>query len=162
HALFREGAYATLTENDRALGHALAGDWLEARGESDAMMLAEHFERGQLLDRALRYYPRAAQQALEANDLQGALARAEPGIACGAHGADLGELRMFQAEARNWLGDNAEGLALASEAMSLLPQDSAAWHAAAKEGLILANQVGDASRVLDIVAAIARSPTRGA
>ncbi|WP_437986780.1 hypothetical protein [Sorangium sp. So ce117] len=28
HALLREGAYATLTEGDRTLGHKLAGAWL--------------------------------------------------------------------------------------------------------------------------------------
>ncbi|HSK04999.1 MAG TPA: protein kinase, partial [Kofleriaceae bacterium] len=46
HALLREGAYATLTEEDRRLGHHLAGEWLERRGEADPMVLAGHFERG--------------------------------------------------------------------------------------------------------------------
>jgi hypothetical protein len=32
HGLLRDAAYATLTEGDRALGHRLAGDWLEAAG----------------------------------------------------------------------------------------------------------------------------------
>nr|WP_240807977.1 serine/threonine-protein kinase [Polyangium spumosum] len=32
HALLREGAYSMLTEEDRALGHRLAGEWLEKRG----------------------------------------------------------------------------------------------------------------------------------
>src|SRR5262249_45931732 len=46
HSLLREGAYATLTEEDQRLGHRLAGEWLEQRGESDPMVLAGHFERG--------------------------------------------------------------------------------------------------------------------
>ena len=46
HALVREAAYAMLTDEDRALGHRLAGEWLEQKGSSDAMVLAEHFRRG--------------------------------------------------------------------------------------------------------------------
>jgi predicted ATPase len=41
HALLREGAYALLTEEDRVLGHRLAGAWLEAHGEQDALMPTE-------------------------------------------------------------------------------------------------------------------------
>ena len=33
HALVRDAAYAMLTEKDRVLGHRLAAEWLEARGE---------------------------------------------------------------------------------------------------------------------------------
>jgi predicted ATPase len=43
HALLREGAYAMLTSEDRALGHRLAAEWLEQQGEPD--MLA-HARRG--------------------------------------------------------------------------------------------------------------------
>src|SRR6185437_4429196 len=46
HALLRDAAYAALTPEDRILGHRLAGEWLEGRGEADAVVLAEHFERG--------------------------------------------------------------------------------------------------------------------
>src|SRR6185369_9465458 len=46
HALLREGSYAMLTAEDRALGHRLAASFLEQRGEGDPMVLAEHFERG--------------------------------------------------------------------------------------------------------------------
>ena len=80
HALVREAAYAMLTEDDRALGHRLAGGWLEGVGStSDAMALAEHFRRGGEPARAVRWYHRAAEQALEANDLGAAIERAEPG-----------------------------------------------------------------------------------
>jgi hypothetical protein len=125
HALLRDGAYSMLTNDDRTLGHLLAGDWLERMEERDAMVLAEHFERGAAKDRALRWYPRATEQALEGNDLEGALVRAERGIACGAKGAEFGLLRTFQAEARNWRGENAEAFQLANEAMGLLPKGEA-------------------------------------
>src|SRR5262249_11180186 len=79
HALLKDGAYAMLTHGDRSLGHRLAGDWFERVGESDAMMMAEHFERGEARNRALQWYPLAARQALEGSDLEGAFSRAELG-----------------------------------------------------------------------------------
>lgn len=56
HALLREGAYSMLMAEDRQLGHRLAGQWLEAHGERDALVLAGHFERGHEPERAARYY----------------------------------------------------------------------------------------------------------
>jgi serine/threonine protein kinase/tetratricopeptide (TPR) repeat protein len=156
HALLRDGAYAMLTDEDRTLGHVLAGDWLEKQGESDAMTLAEHFERGGAKDRARPWYPRATEQALEGNDLEGALARAERGIACGAAGPELGLLRSLQAEAHNWRGENAEAFTLASQAMDLLPKGEATWYAAAREAIITAHKVGSPDRVLEIVEAVGR------
>src|SRR5262249_49875537 len=82
HALLREGAYATLTEDDRRLGHRLAGDWLEQRGEADPIVLAGHFERGGEGERAARYYLRAAEQACHVLDLDAAEAHANLGLAC--------------------------------------------------------------------------------
>ncbi|WP_437675839.1 protein kinase domain-containing protein [Sorangium sp. So ce131] len=63
HALVREAAYGTLTEHDRALGHRLAGAWLERMGERDAVTLAKHFERGGDRARAAFFHDRAAEQA---------------------------------------------------------------------------------------------------
>jgi tetratricopeptide (TPR) repeat protein len=154
HALLRDGAYAMLTDEDKTLGHVLAGDWLERMGERDAMTLAEHFERGGARARALPWYPRATEQALEGNDLEGALIRAERGIACGATGTELGLLRGLQAEARNWRGENAEALTLATDAMTLLPKGRAPWFAAAREAIITAHKVGSRDRVVEIVASV--------
>ncbi|WP_437806978.1 serine/threonine-protein kinase [Sorangium sp. So ce1078] len=44
-ALLREGAYAMLTDRDRALGHRLAGEWLLKAGEQDPGVLTEHRTR---------------------------------------------------------------------------------------------------------------------
>ena len=74
HALVRDGAYELLTTEDRALGHRLAGRWLVAVGEQDARALAEHFDRGDEPAEAARWLARAAEQALEGNDLDGAIA----------------------------------------------------------------------------------------
>jgi eukaryotic-like serine/threonine-protein kinase len=83
HALVREGAYAMLTDQDRVLGHRLAGAWLEAQGERDAGGLAEHFEKGGDEGRAGHHYLRAARQAHAAGDSTTAIAFARRGLACG-------------------------------------------------------------------------------
>lgn len=86
HSLLREGAYAMLTDRDRALGHDLAGEWLRNAGEQDPMVLAEHFERSASPRQAACYYARAAEQALRGADFPAALARTEKGLALGVSG----------------------------------------------------------------------------
>ncbi|HTR52901.1 MAG TPA: protein kinase, partial [Kofleriaceae bacterium] len=74
HALVREAAYAMLPERDRVRGHLIVGNWLEQRGgEIDAVALAEHFERGGEPARSVAWYRRAAEHALESNDLASAI-----------------------------------------------------------------------------------------
>ena len=63
HATVREAAYAMLTDDDRVLGHKLAGEWLARAGERDAAVLARHFELGGESARAVSFYLRAAEQA---------------------------------------------------------------------------------------------------
>jgi tetratricopeptide (TPR) repeat protein len=135
HALVREAAYEMLTGDDRALGHRLAGGWLEGAGERDAMTLARHFDRGGDLERAAGWYRTAAMQALEGNDLAGAAARVDRGIACGASGALLGELCLIRAEAHRWQGSFAEGAEWAVRAQEALPKGSEGWFCATREAL---------------------------
>ncbi|HEY8041516.1 MAG TPA: protein kinase [Polyangiaceae bacterium] len=130
HEIVREAAYAMLTERDRRAGHALAAAWLEERGETSALVLAEHWERGGETARALRGYERAAEQALEGNDFEACVARAERGVACGAHGEELGRLRLLQAEAHRWRGDLRASRGGAVEAFGLLRPEKASWYEA--------------------------------
>ncbi len=130
HELVRVAAYAMLTEGDRALGHRLAGEWLERSGEAEPMVLAEHFERGGEPARALGWFQRAAQQSLEGNDLAAAVERAERAVARGAVGETLGALRALQAEAECWRGRFADAARHAGEAMDRLPHGGPAWASA--------------------------------
>jgi len=82
HALLREGAYATLTDHDRRLGHQLAGEWLVQHDEGDPMVLAGHFERGGDGARAASYYLGAAEQAFHILDLEATMTRAALGLGC--------------------------------------------------------------------------------
>ena len=149
HALVREAAYATLTEADRALGHRLAGEWLEGAGERDAAMLAEHYERGGEAERAAVWFRRAADQALEANDFRGAITRAERGAAS-AEGELLAALRLIQAEAHKWLGEAAEAERCAVFAMQRFPPQSALWYAAAAEVASMRVRLGRSDGLTDL------------
>ncbi|WP_437925643.1 protein kinase [Sorangium sp. So ce291] len=147
HALVREAAYGMLTEADRRLGHALAGAWLEGAGEPDAMTLAEHFERGVVPARAAAAYLRAAQHALEGNDLGAAIARAERGLACAPEAAVVGALRLVQAEAHVWRGDLALAEERGTEAARHLAPGSAPWFAAIAQVVAAASKLGGFDRV---------------
>jgi tetratricopeptide (TPR) repeat protein len=142
HALVREAAYAMLTEEDRVLGHRLAGSWLEQAGSGDAMTLAEHFRRGEEPARAVRWFERASADALRANDLAAAIARAELGITSGAEGESAGRLRLIQAEGHVWRGELAEAEARALEAAATLLPGGAAWLRAQGQAIIAAAKHG--------------------
>ncbi|MDI3282944.1 serine/threonine-protein kinase [Polyangium sp. 15x6] len=156
HALVREAAYAALTEADRALGHELAGAWLEEAGERDAVVLAEHYERGKVTARAAAWYRRAAEQALEGNDFRAAIERAEKG-ARGASPEARGELSWIQAEAYRWLGEAAEASARAASAMQALPRGSGAWYGAAATAASMLVRLGQKD-ALEALAEEVRAP----
>jgi eukaryotic-like serine/threonine-protein kinase len=130
HALVRDAAYAMLTESDRTLGHRLAANWLEQAGETDPVILAEHREKAGEPARAITWYVRAAEQALSGNDFGAVLKRAKRGIECGAVGDALGALFLVQAEAHRWIGNTAEAITCAEEAMQRLTRGSPRWFTA--------------------------------
>ena len=147
HALVQEAAYATLTEEDRALGHRLAGAWLEEHGSGEALAMAEHFRRGGDDRRAVPWYRRAAEQSLSADDLAAALEHSGRGIACGAAGEELGELRRVEAEAHAWRGELALAEERGLEAMALSPRGSTTWFRALTDAIIAAGKLGAFERV---------------
>ncbi|WP_437912983.1 protein kinase [Sorangium sp. So ce302] len=127
HALLREGAYATLTDADRALGHKLAAAWLTAAGESDPGVLAEHLERGGERAQAGARYLEAAELLLRGGDTAGAIERAERGVQCGAEGEVHGALRLLQWEALYWAGEKDRARALAKQVQRLARPGSRKW-----------------------------------
>ncbi|WP_437991739.1 protein kinase domain-containing protein [Sorangium sp. So ce145] len=152
HALVREAAYATLTDADRALGHLLAGEWLDAAGERDAALLADHFERGGDAERAVVWFRRAAEQALGANDFRAAIQRAEQGAASAdVDGEFFAALRLVQAEAHKWLGEASQAERCAVMAMRGFPRKSALWYAAAGEAASMRVRLGMGDRLADLV-----------
>lgn len=143
NTLLRDAAYATLTDQDRELGHRLAADWLERVGERDALVLAEHFERGFSPERAVDWYLQGTRQALEGGDLDGALAGAERGLAAGASRDQRGLFHLMQAEACKWQGKNTECRRYALEALECLGHGSVEWCVAVGEAVAASGKLGD-------------------
>jgi eukaryotic-like serine/threonine-protein kinase len=129
HAILRDAAYAMLTDADRALGHKLAGMWLESVGEKDARTLAQHFALGDDRVRAVNAYRRAAEQALEGNDYGIVLACVERALLFDAEGDVRGALLALATEAHHWRGEVADVETRGREALSLLRPGSATWYA---------------------------------
>jgi tetratricopeptide (TPR) repeat protein len=120
-----------LTERDRATAHRVAGAWLEASGEDDAMILAEHAARGGDPRRAAIFSRRAAEQALRADDLDAAVAAAERGLAAGPEGELRAALVATLLEAHAWRNDWAAGARWADEILAREPPGSRSWCMAA-------------------------------
>jgi tetratricopeptide (TPR) repeat protein len=158
HAVVREAAYGMLTDEDRMLGHRLAAEWLARAGETDALVLAEHWERGGEPLRAIEQYRRAAEQALGGTDLAAAIARADRGIACGADGILLGSLRAIQAEAHKWRGEFRHAENAGREAMRVLPPRTAPWYAALSEVVAAVDRQGRSAELLSLAALLHPPP----
>ncbi|HVK77242.1 MAG TPA: protein kinase [Kofleriaceae bacterium] len=163
HALFRDAAYAMLTPDDRALGHRLAAQWLEAAGERDPVRLAEHHERGGALARAVGWWRRAAEQALGGSDLDAALAHCARAVAAGASGATLGAVQALAAEAHDWRGEFAEAAAAAQVALAHLEPrrggDDHGWFVAAGALATAAGVQGKPDVLDDLVVRLDRQLT---
>jgi serine/threonine protein kinase/tetratricopeptide (TPR) repeat protein len=128
HALLREGAYAMLTEDDRKLGHRLAGQWLEQHGESEPLVLAEHFERGGQPERAGTHYLHAAQMILASGDGDATRALVLKGLACGALGETRISLLGTYCDASSWqAGAVAGAVPYAEEVLRIAAPGSVAW-----------------------------------
>jgi tetratricopeptide (TPR) repeat protein len=169
HAIVREAAYAMLTDRDRMVGHRLAGNWLETRAYADgadveAVVLAEHFLRGDQPRRSVAWYRRAAEQALEGDDLGGAIDCAERAIAC-VYGADdtdslepevIGALRQLQAGAHVWRGEYAFAAERGKQALDALSPASVHWLLAAAAVADACSRLLEHDRVLELSRTLAK------
>ena len=150
-----------LVGEDRVLGHRLAAAWLEEAGERDALTLAEHFDRGQASERAVVWYQRAAEQALEGNDLDAAIARGERAIGLGAEGPALAALLQIQAEAYKWRGRQRGGRdRRRRKAMAAAPRGSETWCAAAGEVVAASGKLGDRAALVEVARGASGAPRR--
>jgi tetratricopeptide (TPR) repeat protein len=127
HATLQETVYATLTLEDKALGHRLAGEWLESVGSTDALALAEHFQRGGVKARAARWYLEAAGKALEGTDLPATIERVGRALECDPDPATQGALHHLGSDAHFWRGEYADSERHALAAVELLPEGEPRW-----------------------------------
>ncbi|MET0342017.1 MAG: protein kinase [Polyangiales bacterium] len=143
HAFLRDAAYAMLAPADRLTAHRLAGAWLEAHGERDARVLADHFEAGGAPERALPWLARAALAAMEAADLEVALTLSRRGLALGASGQDRGIFLLVAANASAWWSE--ADISTLPEALTLLPPASTHWWLAVSILTFCSSTLGDAA-----------------
>jgi tRNA A-37 threonylcarbamoyl transferase component Bud32 len=83
HTLLHDTAYATLTDEDRALGHKLAAQWLEDVGEDGEVVALHWLEAG---DRA-----RAAASFFRAGEARWARAQADAAARCATRALLVGD-----------------------------------------------------------------------
>lgn len=131
HDLFREAAYETLTPEDRRLGHRRAGRWLQAHGEPDAAVLAEHYTRGDHPRRAARAHLEAARRAGRVGDPSSAASHAARGRELAEDAELRAELDAVLSEALMWQGRLDQARRVGWQALDALRAGSAAWHATA-------------------------------
>jgi eukaryotic-like serine/threonine-protein kinase len=160
HSLVREAAYQMLTDGDRVLGHRLAGEWLAASGERDARVLAEHFERGNDPASAMRWYRRAAEQALGGDDFAAVLTATYRAVALGAGGEELGALSVLSAEAHRWRGEFPDAAECAQDGLRRLPAGSPRWFDAVDEGAFAAGAQGKHEALVTLFHHIDHLPPR--
>lgn len=141
--LWRDAAYATLTEDDRRLGHTLAAEWLAERSPSGAQTIALHYTAAELPAQAAPWYARSCEQALRGGDHAAALDRSALALEH-LEGAERGQVLAVQAEAHKWRGENEPAEAAALQALDLLPPDAATWFLAAGEATAAAGKLGHA------------------
>jgi tetratricopeptide (TPR) repeat protein len=152
HALLREGAYTMLTGDDRALGHRLAGEWLEQHGEPDPLALAEHFERGTEYARAGLHYLRAAQQASQGGDVTAVIARVKRALGYGLPDelrtrclGILCELHYYSMDVLN------DALPYAEEVLRVAPRGSGPWSQGMLVKLVFSIQAGNLDELVTLL-----------
>ncbi len=158
--LLRDAAYAMLTDDDRALGHRLAGEWLAENAEVEPAVLARHFELGGAPDVAARAWAGAAELALGASDLAAALAHAERGLALGTDPAVRASLLAAAAEAHRWRAEYARALERAGQALAAAREGSDAFFSAASTLVSAALRLGRAEDVVVLAGRLERLSVR--
>lgn len=161
HALVREGAFAMLTPEDRTLGHQLAGEWLEQRGETDPLVLAKHFELGRQRKRAAEHYFRAAERAHCAGDDDVAVRRAERGLSLEPDVKTYVGLLGIVTETRMWRNQLDEASISGAKLTRVAPPGSAPWVRGALAQFTYAMRhahVDEALALLDVIRSIDPAP----
>jgi hypothetical protein len=156
HSLIREAAYESLPREERRLGHLRAAEWLEDYRLAPPRTIADHWERGGQPRRAVSHYREAAEAALGAYDLDGALEIVRQGRQRDTNPADRGALLLTEAEVRTVRGEFRTAAELAFQATQGLEAGSARWFRAQLSRIRSAGQIGRPSVVLDALAEVRR------
>ncbi|MCX4241508.1 serine/threonine-protein kinase [Paraliomyxa miuraensis] len=151
HALVCDAAYATLTDADRRVGHRLAGRWLERAGGQEAVVLAEHFLRGEDHPKATEWFATAADQAFERHEFDVVLQLVERGQRHAVPGEARGRLLLRRTELHAISGRHQEAVEAAMAALEELPLGSARWYSAAGEAALAMSRTEQPWRVGQLI-----------
>ncbi|MRG90727.1 serine/threonine-protein kinase [Polyangium spumosum] len=143
HALVRDAAYELLTPEDRVLGHRAVACYLEALGDADPSVIADHFQLGGDLTSAVPHYLRAAKQCCERFELSAMNRAIDRAVLAGASGEALGSLRALQCYVCYMSARHDEGIRPGMDALDLLPAGSNTWYKTLHALFSLTSQVGD-------------------
>ncbi len=127
HSLVRDAAYALVPEAQRTTAHQHAAAWLERMGETDALVLAAHHQRGQQSERAAHFHLLAAEQLFERHDLVGTLRCVETALQGGVRGEPALQLSALQAVALGWRDQMPRALEIGGQVLGALEPGSALW-----------------------------------
>ena len=147
HGLVRDAAYATLTEQDRALGHRLAAAWLDEMGE-DGFIVAQHLERAGDEAGAAVKYAAEAERLLDESDLTAARTVAERALGAG-DGKDPVLLRVVH-EASRWLGDMPAAAVSATRWLEAAKDGTASRYDAISATVHTVTRQGETHRALEL------------
>ena len=150
--LVQEAAYAMLPEEDREVGHRVAGEWLLSVGERDATLLARHFSLGNDPPRAAGWLLKAAEQALEGNDFALAIEQAGRAIALDPSPILAGRASAVLAEAHLHRGEMEAAARRGAEAVASVAEGEAAWFHACAAHVIASGRLGDLKAIGAIAA----------
>ncbi|MFO0612683.1 MAG: hypothetical protein U0414_08860 [Polyangiaceae bacterium] len=123
HDLVRDAVYAMIPTEERPSAHLVAAEWLSST-DADPSVLAEHFERAEVPDRAVPFLLRAADDALNAGSYVRVPQIVARAVADGATGEALGALEIHRAFSCAWLHDWRACQAAATDALALVPRGS--------------------------------------
>ena len=135
HAMVREAAYAMLTDGDRALGHRLAGAWLERAGETGAAVIIEHNGKARRREQRGPSTPTPARgsRPSRATTSRGRWRAPKQASPAGRRAGGSDASAPVQALAAYWRGEIADMARHAMEAATLLPPTAERrWIAAAE------------------------------
>ena len=127
HALVRDAAYALVPESQLPSAHRLAAAWLERVGETDALVLATHHQRGRQPERAAHFYVQAAEQLFERHDLVGTLRCVEAALEGGVNGQARTWLRALQAVVLVRMDQMPRALEIGGPVLDTLKTGSPLW-----------------------------------
>jgi hypothetical protein len=150
HALVRDAAHGLVPESQKPRGHRLAGAWLEQVEEPYTLVLAEHYQQGEDVQRALPFYMRAAERLFARGDLEGSLRCIEAALTLGATGPHRSQLRALQASLLFWRNDFAALGTIGGEVLPELEAGSLPWCRLMSALVSASSFSGDAKRTVEL------------